>query len=67
MVPHFKALWSPYGNYLCVGYVVLILATMLLIPGVRLSVLVLPFWVLLIWGCFTLHEQARRRAAELPG
>lgn len=45
----------------------MILATMLLIPGVRLSVLVLPFWVLLIWGCFTLHEQARRRAAELPG
>ena len=32
---HFRAFWYPYGNYLCMAFVVFILGVMLLIPGIQ--------------------------------
>ncbi|WP_249672153.1 amino acid permease [Pseudomonas abieticivorans] len=51
----FKALWSPYGNYICLAFVVFILGIMLLIPGINLSVYAIPVWVLVMWGCYRLR------------
>lgn len=36
-VPLFKALWYPYGNYVCLAFVVFILVIMLMIPGIQVS------------------------------
>ncbi|WNW13976.1 amino acid permease [Pseudomonas sp. DTU_2021_1001937_2_SI_NGA_ILE_001] len=44
-VPAFKALWYPWGNYLCLAFVGLILGIMLLIPGIRISVFAIPVWL----------------------
>jgi aromatic amino acid transport protein AroP len=49
ITPHFKAFWYPWTNYLCLGFVVLILGIMTQIPGVAISVYVMPFWLLLMW------------------
>ncbi len=34
--PLFKALWYPYGNYICLAFVLFILGVMLLIPGIQI-------------------------------
>ena len=51
-VPLFKALWYPYGNYLCLGFVVFILGIMLLIPGIKTSVYAIPVWLVAMWVCY---------------
>ncbi|HHM8660202.1 TPA: amino acid permease [Pseudomonas aeruginosa] len=48
----FKALWSPFSNYLCLAFVVFILGIMLMIPGINISVYAIPFWLLLMWLCY---------------
>lgn len=44
--PLFKALWYPYGNYVVLAFVVLILGIMLMIPGIQVSVYAIPVWLL---------------------
>ncbi len=56
VVPHFRALWHPWGNYLCLAFVLLILATMTQIPGVAISVYAIPVWVGLMWGCYRIKQ-----------
>ncbi|MFT5781013.1 MAG: aromatic amino acid transport protein AroP [Pseudomonas sp.] len=58
--PHFKSLWYPYSNYLCLAFVALILGVMLLIPGISLSVYAIPFWLAFIGLCFWLKNRAMR-------
>ena len=50
----FRAFWFPYGNYLCLAFVLFILGVMLLIPGIQVSVYAIPVWLLLMWGCYRL-------------
>ena len=53
--PSFKAFWFPFANYLCLAFVLFILGVMLFIPGIRMSVFAIPFWLLFIWGCYQLR------------
>ncbi|MFP1726271.1 amino acid permease [Lonsdalea quercina] len=46
----FKALLYPFGNYLCLLFMVGILVIMALTPGIRISVILIPIW-LAILGC----------------
>lgn len=52
VIPSFKALWSPFGNYLCLAFVAFILVVLTLDSGTRLSAFALPVWIGLIWLCF---------------
>ncbi|AOV97234.1 phenylalanine transporter [Edwardsiella hoshinae] len=56
----FRALYYPYGNYLCLAFLGLILVIMALTPAIRISVLLLPLWLAALWGGFYL-ARARRR------
>lgn len=58
--PSFKAFWYPFSNYLCLAFVALIAAIMLSMPGLRTSIIAMPFWVLFIWICFRLRLSSRR-------
>jgi len=62
--PLFKSLWYPYGNYLCLAFVVFILGIMLLIPGIQVSVYAIPVWLLLMWVCYNVKSK-RSVAASL--
>ncbi|MCO7263231.1 amino acid permease [Dickeya zeae] len=44
----FKALWFPYGNYLCLAFMAGILVIMSLTPGIQISVLLIPIWLLVL-------------------
>jgi aromatic amino acid transport protein AroP len=61
--PLFKALWYPYGNYVCLAFVVFILGVMLLIPGIQISVYAIPVWVAFMWVCYGIKNKRRDRHA----
>jgi len=61
--PSFKSFWYPFSNYLCLAFVALIAVIMLWLPGLRMSVMAVPFWVLFIWICFRLRL-ARQRSGS---
>jgi aromatic amino acid transport protein AroP len=55
--PLFKALWYPYGNYVCLAFVVFILGVMLLIPGIQTSVYAIPVWLVFMWVCYGIKNK----------
>ncbi|WP_145554620.1 amino acid permease [Yersinia canariae] len=57
VVPRFKALWYPYGNYLCLVFLMLILVIMYLTDGIKISVLMMPAWIALLWCGFMLTRR----------
>lgn len=63
--PLFKALWYPYGNLICLAFVVFILVIMLLTPGIRNSVFAMPVWLGFMAICYWL--KTRRAAQAVPG
>lgn len=58
VVPSFKALWSPFSNYLCLAFVVFILVVLLFDSSTRMSVFALPVWVAVIGVCYLLKRRA---------
>src|SRR5690606_20221058 len=60
--PGFKAFWFPFANYLCLAFVAFILLIMLWIPGLRMSVIAIPFWVGFIWLCYRLRASVTRKS-----
>lgn len=55
---YFKALWYPFGNVLCLSFMAAILVIMLMIPDIRISVFMIPGWVLLLWCVYKLRKPA---------
>src|SRR5690606_27877840 len=49
--PLFAALWHPWGNLLCLGFLAFILVVMWLVEGTRLSVYAIPVWLLFLLVC----------------
>jgi aromatic amino acid transport protein AroP len=64
-VPLFKALWYPYGNYVCLAFVAFILVIMLMIPGIQVSVYAIPVWVAFMAVCYWVKN--KRKAREQQG
>src|SRR5690554_4920767 len=58
VTPTFRALWSPFGNWLCLAFVGFILVVLLLDSSTRLSVFALPVWVMVIGICYLLKRRA---------
>ncbi|MNK77125.1 Aromatic amino acid transport protein AroP [compost metagenome] len=66
--PLFKALWYPYGNYICLAFVAFILGVMLLIPGIQISVYAIPVWVVFMWVCYVIkNKRGAQQAVPAAG
>jgi aromatic amino acid transport protein AroP len=66
--PLFKALWYPYGNYICLAFVAFILGVMLLIPGIQISVYAIPLWVVFMWVCYVIkNKRGAQQAVHAAG
>ncbi|MDQ7988519.1 MAG: amino acid permease [Candidatus Dactylopiibacterium sp.] len=59
VVPAFKALWYPVGNWLCLAFMGLILVVLELTPGIRVAVWLIPVWLVLIYVGFRLRQVLR--------
>lgn len=56
-VTQFKALWYPWGNYLCLLFLASILVVMFFTESVRISVLLIPLWMAVLWCAFLLKKK----------
>ncbi|CDF85295.1 Aromatic amino acid transport protein AroP [Pseudomonas knackmussii B13] len=57
----FRALWYPFGNWLCLAFVAFILVVMLLTPGIQVSVYAIPVWLLVMFACYRLKRSPAAR------
>lgn len=57
VITSFRALWYPFGNYLCLVFLAIILLIMYFSEGIRISVLLMPVWIMLLWVGFTLTRR----------
>lgn len=48
----FKALLYPFGNYLCIAFMMMILGLMCTIDEMRVSALLLPVWIVFLFAAF---------------
>ncbi|KEA53319.1 aromatic amino acid transporter [Mangrovibacter sp. MFB070] len=55
----FPALCYPAGNYLCIAFMLLILGLMCTMDSMRLSAILLPVWVLVLFAAFWLQRRNR--------
>jgi len=65
--PLFKALWYPYGNYVVLAFVVLILGIMLMIPGIQVSVYAIPVWLAAMLLAYLAKGRRRPQANGTAG
>ncbi|MFB5746752.1 phenylalanine transporter [Cedecea sp. P7760] len=56
----FRALLYPFGNYLCIAFMMMVLGLMCTIDGMRLSAMLLPAWIVFLFVAFKL---LRRKAS----
>lgn len=54
---HFKALLYPFGNYLCIAFIVMILGLMCTMDEMRLSAMLLPVWIVFLFAAFKLIQR----------
>ncbi|CDH06641.1 aromatic amino acid transport protein (APC family) [Xenorhabdus bovienii str. oregonense] len=59
----FQAFWYPFGNYLCLIFLAFILVIILMTPEIRISVILMPFWIGMLWGgyLFSKAKKAKTR------
>jgi aromatic amino acid transport protein AroP len=57
----FKSFWFPVSNWICLAFMALILVILAMTPGLSVSVLLVPAWLLVMWGGYVF----KRRRAEL--
>ena len=57
----FKALLYPAGNYLCIAFMLMILALMCAMEGMRTSAILLPVWIVFLFAAFTLSRRRMKR------
>ncbi|WP_288756200.1 amino acid permease, partial [uncultured Pseudomonas sp.] len=65
--PLFQALWYPYGNYVVLAFVVLILGIMLQIPGIQVSVYAIPVWLLCMFVAYVIKSRRKGVITEAVG
>lgn len=62
---YFPSLFYPWSNILCLLFMVLILVIMLLTPGQRICVYLLPAWVILLAICFFIKPRSGSQANSI--
>lgn len=59
----FKSIWYPFGNYLCLAFLAMILIIILMMDGLRISVLIMPVWIAVLWIGYQ-FSGAKKQEAE---
>ena len=57
-VIHFKSLWHPFTNYLCLLVMAMVL-TVLVVIGESLAVMLAPIWIAFVWLGYKLKKQSK--------
>ncbi|MDE9495043.1 amino acid permease [Xenorhabdus bovienii] len=58
----FQAFWYPFGNHLCLIFLAFILVIILITPEIRISVILMPFWIGMLWGGYLFSKAKKAKA-----
>ncbi|SPW29765.1 General aromatic amino acid permease [Edwardsiella tarda] len=61
----FRAFWYPAGNYLCLIFMAAILVIMFFTPGIQISVLLIPLWLVVLAIGYAIKKQRTRQHGSL--
>lgn len=64
-VTKFRALWYPFGNYLCLLFMAAVLVIMLMTPGMEISVYLIPVWICVLGVGYFFKHKSRDEADVL--
>jgi aromatic amino acid transport protein AroP len=64
ITPRYPSRAAPLTNYLCLAFMAGILVVMWLTPDTRISVSLIPAWLLLLWAAHALRRRLPEAAAE---
>jgi aromatic amino acid transport protein AroP len=59
----FKSFWFPLSNWICLAFMALILVILAMTPGLSMSVLLVPVWLVVMWGGYVF----KRRRGQTQG
>lgn len=62
----FPSLWHPWGNWVCIAFLALLIALMTQLDSTRPAVYVLPVWVVALYGAYRLKHRYGVAAALPP-
>ncbi|WP_205438696.1 amino acid permease [Edwardsiella tarda] len=65
VVTRFRAFWYPAGNYLCLIFMAAILVIMFFTPGIQISVLLIPLWLVVLAIGYAIKKQRTRQHGSL--
>lgn len=65
VVPKFQAFWYPFGNYLCLAFLCAILVIMYFTPGIQISVLLIPVWLIILGIGYAIKQRNQRNAQSV--
>ncbi|MEH2921670.1 amino acid permease [Samsonia erythrinae] len=57
----FKALFYPLGNYICLLFLAGILVIMYMTPGIRISVILIPVWLMILATGYTIKQKKQAK------
>jgi aromatic amino acid transport protein AroP len=60
----FRSFWFPVSNWICVAFMITILGILAVTPGINISALLVPVWLLAMWGAYVVKR--RRSTPRLP-
>ncbi|MFE8101697.1 amino acid permease [Brenneria goodwinii] len=60
-VTKYKALFYPLGNYICLLFLAGVLVVMYLTPGIRISVLLIPVWLIILGVGYFIKQKNQNR------
>jgi aromatic amino acid transport protein AroP len=58
----FRSLWFPVSNWVCLAFMVVILAILAMTPGLSVSVVLMPVWLVVMWGGYWVKRRRHEGA-----
>ncbi len=58
----FRSLWFPLGNWLCLVFMAMIMVILAMTPGLNVSVLLVPVWLVVMWAGYRVKKRRHATA-----
>jgi aromatic amino acid transport protein AroP len=53
----FRSLWFPVSNWICLAFMAMVMVILAMTPGLNVSVMLVPVWLLVMWAGYRLKER----------
>ncbi|HVE08291.1 MAG TPA: amino acid permease [Paraburkholderia sp.] len=57
----FRSPWFPVANWVCLGFIAVVLVILAMTPGLNVAVMLMPVWLAAMWGGYWVKQRVNRR------